>query len=413
MKADIDKLMEEAGLAALLVIGGATHNPNMTYLVGQVHLTKGYLIQGAGKPALLLHQAMERDEAARSGLETRTFDDYDFALHLKDASGDSGKATAMMLDQVFRELEISGRVALYGKVELGPTFVALDFLQELNPEIKFVGEIESGSTLLRARETKGEDEIDRIRAMGKITTEVVEDVADFLRSHRIKDNFLVNRAGEALTIGEVKRRINLWLTMRGADNPEGTIFAIGRDAGVPHSTGMADQPVEIGKTIVFDIFPTENGGGYFFDFTRTWCLGHASEEAKAIYQDVSDVYHEVLEKLEPNGSCREYQLLTCELFEASGHPTVLNTPKTQEGYVHSLGHGLGLSVHENPKFSHLDSNQDRLKPGTVFTFEPGLYYPEREIGVRLENTFFVNPDGGIEPLAEYPMDFVLEIHEAE
>jgi Xaa-Pro aminopeptidase len=384
----------------------------MTYLVGEVNLTKGYLIKAVDKPALLLHQAMERDEAARSGLTTRVFDDYDFAWHLKEMAGDSGKATAMMLDQVFRELEIKGRIAIYGKVELGPSFMALEFLQQLNPGLEVVGEIERNSTLLRARETKDQDEIDRIRAMGRITTEVVEDVADFLKSHRIEDNILVNRAGEALTIGEVKRRINLWLTMRGAENPEGTIFAIGRDAGVPHSTGLADQQVEIGKTIVFDIFPTENGGGYFFDFTRTWCLGHASEEATAIYKDVLEVYQEVLEKLEPNGSCREYQRMTCELFEAKGHPTLLNTPKTQAGYVHSLGHGLGLAVHENPKFSHLESNQDRLEPGTVFTFEPGLYYPEREVGVRLENTFYVHPEDGIEQLAEYPMDLILELHEA-
>lgn len=409
MRADLDRYMKESDLAALLVVGGATNNPNMTYLVGQAHLTKGYLIKAAGKPAVLLHQAMERDEAARTGLLTRSFDDYNFASHLKEAAGDTGKATAMMLDQAFKEQGVSGRVALYGKAELSQIYASLDCLKQLNPDLEFIGEIESRSTMLQARATKSSDEVERIRAMGKITTEVVEDVADFLRSHQVEDNLLVNRTGELLTIGEVKRRVDLWLTMRGAANPEGTIFAIGKDAGVPHSTGEADQPVEIGKTVVFDIFPTENAGGYFFDFTRTWCLGHASQDAQDVYQDVSDVYHEVLAQLEPNGFCREYQILTCELFEAKGHPTLLHTPKTQQGYVHSLGHGLGLAVHENPKFSHLESNQDRLLPGTVFTFEPGLYYPDREIGVRLENTFYVSPETGIEPLAEYPMNLVLGI----
>lgn len=409
MKADIDQYMKESDIAALLVIGGATHNPNMAYFVGQAKLSSGYLIKPAEKPAVLLHQSMERDEAARSGLTTRNFNDYDYPKYLTEASGDRGKALGMLLNQVLEEFEIGGKIALYGKVELGPAYAALGFLQGINSEIHLVGENGNDSILERARETKSLEEIDRIRTMGKITTSVVEDVADFLSTHRIKDNILVNRSGEPLTIGEVKRRINLWLTMRDAENPEGTIFAIGKDAGVPHSSGEADQYVTIGKTIVFDIFPTENGGGFFFDFTRTWCLGHASEETQQIYQDVYDVYHEVLADLKSDEPCRKYQVQTCELFEARGHPSVLNFPKTQEGYVHSLGHGLGLAVHESPKFSHLESNQDRLQPGTVFTFEPGLYYPEREIGVRLENTFYVNPDGEIEPLAEYPLDLVLEM----
>ena len=87
-----------------------------------------------------------------------------------------------------------------------------------------------------------------------------------------------------------KRRINLWLAERGADNPEGTIFAIGRDAGVPHSTGTASDPLRLGQTIVYDIFPCEAGGGYYYDFTRTWCLGYAPDAVQALYQDVLDVY---------------------------------------------------------------------------------------------------------------------------
>jgi Xaa-Pro aminopeptidase len=84
-----------------------------------------------------------------------------------------------------------------------------------------------------------------------------------------------------------------------------------------------------------------------------------------------------------------------------------DNPLTQDGFVHSLGHGLGLRVHERPSF-RLDSEGDeRLDPGVVVTVEPGLYYPDRNLGVRLEDTVCVNLEGQIEVLAEYPLNLVL------
>jgi Xaa-Pro aminopeptidase len=97
------------------------------------------------------------------------------------------------------------------------------------------------------------------------------------------------------------------------------------------------------------------------------------------------------------------------LFEAKGHPTIKSNPQTQDGYVHGLGHGLGLHIHEYPRFSLIASESDRLVPGVVITVEPGLYYPDRNMGVRLEDTIWVRPDGHMEILAEYPLDLVLPI----
>ena len=112
--------------------------------------------------------------------------------------------------------------------------------------------------------------------------------------------------------------------------------------------------------------------------------------------------------MKPDTLCREYQRWTCERFEAKGHPTVKSDPKTQKGYVHTLGHGLGLAVHESPFFPDLEANPDRLLPGAVFTVEPGLYYPERGLGVRIEDTLWMRPDGTVETLAEFPKDLVLK-----
>jgi Xaa-Pro aminopeptidase len=97
------------------------------------------------------------------------------------------------------------------------------------------------------------------------------------------------------------------------------------------------------------------------------------------------------------------------LFEAKGHSTIQSNQSTQDGYVHSLGHGLGLNVHERPWFGHNASAADRLDPGSVVTIEPGLYYPERGLGVRLEDTVWVRPDGGMEVLAEFPLDLILKM----
>lgn len=405
MKSDIDQLMQQAELDALLVCGSALHNPSMTYLAGPVHVTSGYLLKLRGEQPVLFHRSMEREEAAASGLTTRLLGDFRPEPEL----GDPIETEIALLEALFDEYGVTGRVSLYGKVEFGQNYSVFHQLQHKRSGLKLVGEPEGTSVLARARATKDSEEVDQIRQIGAATTAVVGNVADFLTSHRVKDGVLVNSSGEILTIGEVKRRVNLWLAMHSADNLEGCIFSIGHDAGVPHSTGDNDQPVAIDQTIIFDIFPSQAGGGYFYDFTRTWCLGHASEQAQSLFEDVRKVYQTVLGELQAGGVCRDYQVRTCELFEDAGHATVLNTPSTTDGYVHSLGHGVGLAIHESPSFSHRESNQDRLAPGTVFTFEPGLYYPDQGMGARLEDTYWVNPDGGIELLAEYPMDLVLKV----
>jgi Xaa-Pro aminopeptidase len=165
----------------------------------------------------------------------------------------------------------------------------------------------------------------------------------------------------------------------------------------------------LGQTIVFDIFPCEKGSGYFYDFTRTWCLGYAPEEAQQLYNQVKTVYDNVVSELETGLNAAHFQDRTCELFEAMGHKTTRQDPSIESGYVHSLGHGLGLNVHEKPWFSRKDDPSNSLVPGSVFTIEPGLYYPEKGMGVRLEDTYYVTQDGSFENFVDYPMALVLEM----
>jgi Xaa-Pro aminopeptidase len=300
----------------------------------------------------------------------------------------------------------SGHIAIYGQTDAGSAYAIFTTLQKAMPGLTLVGEL-GDSTLLEAMATKDESEVERIRRMGQVTTAVVAQVSDFLTSHPVKDGMLVKADGQPLTIGDVKSRINLWLAERGVENLEGTIFAIGHDAGVPHSAGNPDDLLRLGQTIIFDIFPCEAEGGYYYDLTRTWCLGYAPDEVLALYEDVLTVYNRIISELRVDMPCKEYQQRTCELFEARGHATIKTNPQTQEGYVHGLGHGVGLNVHERPWFGLSANDVDRLAPGVVVTIEPGLYYPARGMGVRLEDTIWVRPDGQMDVLAKYPLDLVL------
>jgi Xaa-Pro aminopeptidase len=410
MKSDLDRLMQSAGIDALLVTGPSMHNPDMVYFTGVAHVSQADMIKRRGHSGVLFHAPMERDEAAKSGLELCSYSNYSLMDLLRESGNDRKMAVVLRYQHMLADAGVtSGRVALYGKTDLGQGYAQFKNLQEAMPSIEFVGDLDE-DVLMAAMSTKDADEIERIRQMGKVTTRVVGSVADFLSSRPVKNGVLVGPDGDPLTIGEVKGRMALWLAEGGAEDPEGTIFAIGHDAGVPHSAGNPQDVLRLGQTIVFDIYPCEAGGGYFYDFTRTWCLGYAPDDAQALYEQVLAVYHQVMSELKVNTPFSDYQRRTCELFEAQGHPTVMTNPQTDTGYVHSVGHGVGLHIHERP-FSRtvMASETDILAPGSVITIEPGLYYPERGMGVRLEDTVYVRPDGTFEIPTGYPLDLVLPV----
>ena len=409
MRSDLDALMQTKNLDVLLVFGAAEHNPCMYYFTGGGHVSSAMLVKKRGEAPILFYNDMERDEAAKSGLTTKPFSAYPWEELEKESGGDMTLFSALRLKRILTELGIvKARVGVYGTVELNSSFGMLIHLQHLMPDVELVGEAGMDSVFIRAMETKDEFEVARIRKMGQITTEVVRLTAEYLTSCDVReDEVLLNEKGEPLKLGEVKDKIRLWVAERGAELPEGFIFAIGRDAGVPHSAGNPDDLMRLGQTIVYDIYPAEAGGGYFYDFTRTWSLGYATAETQELYGQVKEIFDRLMENFDLNASFKEYQKMTCEYFESKGHQSPLHTAAPVEGYVHSLGHGVGLNIHERPFSGLTVSDEHRLAAGTIVTSEPGLYYPNKGMGFRIEDTFWVRPDGKMEILADYPYDFVL------
>ncbi len=410
MKVDIDLFMHEQGVDALLITGPAQHNPVMTWFTGLLHVTDADLLKIRGCDPILFVPPMEREEAQKSGLQTVSYSKYPLIDFIAPEGGDLVEAYAARYEKILSDHGFtSGRLALYGLKDIGFAHAVFSRLEQRLPSIE-IAAFAQDEIVLRAMMTKEDDEITRIRRMGVVTTRVAANVVDFLCAQRVKDGLLVDAEGGPITIGKVKSRINLLLAENGAENPEGTIFSMGHDAAFPHSSGNDSDALRIGQSIVFDLFPCEAGGGYFYDFTRTWCLGFAPDDVLALYEAVRSVYQSVVASLQLNLPFWQLQKLTCEAFESKGHKSVLNNPLTETGYVHSLGHGLGLHIHEKP-FASLTthSDSDILAPGAVFTLEPGLYDPQKGIGVRLEDTWLAKADGSFEMLADFPDDLILPI----
>jgi Xaa-Pro aminopeptidase len=399
--------MEQRGLEAVLISGKTHGNSAMVYMTNGAEISGGFVLKKRGAEPILLCSPIEREGAAASGLAIVNMNRYDFVSILRQ-TGDQLAATVELYRQMFADLDVSGRVGFYGMEDQGRAWMLLDALNTQLKDIEVYGDFDV-TVFDAARATKDEAEAERIREIGRRTCAIVGRTIEFLKSHQVREETLIQADGSPLTIGRVHEEINRFIAEERLEDPEGVIFAIGRDAGIPHSKGNPQDPITLGKTIVYDIFPCEAGGGYFFDMTRTFCLGYAPPEVEKAYQDVYDCTEKLIGAYEVGTEARHYQQMTCEFFEDRGHPTVASNTKTEEGYVHSVGHGLGLAVHEEPRFSDVPSNTDVLRPGHVFTVEPGLYYPERGYGIRIEDVIWIAPDGAIHNLTDFSKELVVNV----
>ena len=409
MKSDLDRLMEERNLDAFMVLGDSGNNPAMNYLTGGIHLEHAIVLKRRGGLLTLVHGSLERTGAATTGLELvdrdRVYNQYDL---LNKHQGDRLNAMLDYYSQVIRDQQLTGRLGVYGKIDAGGAYQLLNRLQAAMPDVEIVGEY-ADSIFAVARETKDDAEIAELLTAGRETCAVVGEVQEFIQGHGVRGKTVVRADGEPLTIGDVKAFIRMRLMAHGLVEDHDTLFSLGGDSALPHASSNLAQPLELGRAIVLDIFP-RTAKGYFADMTRTWSLGYATDDVQEIYDQVREIFDRVMGSLELGKSCRDYQLMTLDYFEERGHPTLRSHPGTRDGYFHSLGHGIGLDVHEGPRLSHGAGADTPLQPGHVFSVEPGLYYQERDLGMRIEDSVAFTESGELVNLNVYPYDLVLPMH---
>jgi Xaa-Pro aminopeptidase len=409
LKRDLDRLMAERNIDAIVVegpdgLGGA--NPDFNYFVQGAHLT-GTVFKKRGEAAVLLHSPWEQIQAESTGLALISTNRWNKREILSE-TGDRFRAEVELRRRIFTDLGIGGRVGFYGTVPASQHFALLTGLAQSLPGLEIVAEFDK-DIISQARLTKEPEEIAIMRRVGLKTCAAVQAVVDFIQTGRADGDTLVDASGAAMTIGHVKQLLRRELAVQGLEDPMGTIFAQGRDSGLPHATGDEAAALMLGQSIVFDIYPREQGGGYYHDMTRTFAIGYAPPELQQLYDHVKGAFDQVVSELESGAPTKAYQDMTCAYFEARGHETIGSKYPIEEGYIHSLGHGIGLEVHEDFGFPSLQDRGDILQPGAVFTIEPGLYYPNRGLGVRIEDTYYCTPEGTFESLTPFPQQLVIPL----
>lgn len=403
MLRDMDKEMEARGLRAILVLGDSTYgNPELSYVVGSPLPRGGAYLKERGREPTLIVGQVDLGSAEKSSVKNlKTFTDYGYEKILAEYGVELG--SVYFYDRVLKEHGIVGKVGLYGKHFVSTMLHLADKLRGLGHEV--VGE-PAPTILDSVRETKGEDEIGRIRDAGRRTARVVLTIQEFLRECPIRGGKLYYK-GKPLTVKLVKSRIRSLLAEEGLIAAHDTIFAVGPRSADPHYHGEDDDLIPEGEPIVFDIFPQEVGG-YCYDTTRTFTVGRPSRKLKEMYEAVLETQLLGLEAAKDGAACSEIMGLVCGNFERLGYKTVrtfIKEPSESRkvGFIHSLGHGVGLTIGERPYLS-LYSNET-LKPAHVATVEPGLYDPAIG-GVRIEDVIVIR---GSKPenLTELPKDLVL------
>jgi hypothetical protein len=217
--------------------------------------------------------------------------------------------------------------------------------------------------------------------------------------------FMLWRAmmGENLTEAQIRDEVDRAMVENGT-NPDwpsfDTIIASGSNAAIPHgdgdNKGAGPRQVGMGDTVVVDLGARVDD--WVSDITRTYSLGQPNETVLDAYMTVYEAQNLTFPLIEAGTQAWTLDNLAREYIKSKGYG---------EYFIHSLGHGFGVCVHERPLLSSgvddplfgLTYNQDFLTNIDAITIEPGIYIPEMEFGIRIEDDFLVN-NGGHEFVSE-------------
>ncbi|WP_282244170.1 Xaa-Pro peptidase family protein [Psychrobacillus sp. NEAU-3TGS] len=217
----------------------------------------------------------------------------------------------------------------------------------------------------KIRLIKTDEEISIIKAACRIADEAYEHIVTYIKP--------------GMTELQVSNELEFFMRKRGATSSSfDTIVASGVRSALPHGVA-SDKVIEVGNFVTLDFGAIYNG--YISDTTRTVAVGEPSEQLKEIYQIVLDSQLLALEKVKPGMTGKEADAIARDYIASKGYG---------EAFGHSLGHGIGLEVHEGPGLSF--RSDIVLEPGMVITIEPGIYLPNIG-GVRIEDDALVTENG--------------------
>jgi len=255
--------------------------------------------------------------------------------------------------------------------------------------------------LIGPRAVKGPDEVAAIEAAQRSTEHAMGAAIDLLAQAEVGPDGLLHDGGTVITSERLRAVIEAYLLEQGCSG-EGTITASGPDGAQPHNAGHG--PIRAGQSIIMDIFPRHKERRYYADMTRTVSKGAPHPELARMYDLTEQALELALGLIRPGVNGREVFEAVCRHYEDNGYATYLREGRMPEmGFIHGLGHGVGLEIHEAPLLSRRD---ETLREGQVITVEPGLYHPELG-GVRIEDMALVTADG-CRNLTDFPKTFVVQ-----
>jgi len=224
--------------------------------------------------------------------------------------------------------------------------------------------------------------------------------AAVLRDATAGPDGLLTAGGGPVTAEAVRAALRDACALAGCPAPGDVIVASVRQ-GFGHEPGSG--PLPAGLPIQIDLWPRDEDTGCWADMTRTFVAGGEPPEAvRAQEQLVRAALEEIRAATRPGVTGRALHALVCDRFEAAGYRTTRTGPGDDptEGMQFSLGHGIGLEVHEAPGLGQ--TGRQELVAGDVVAIEPGLW--DRTIGgVRFEDLLLVTGDG-CQTLTDFPYD---------
>jgi Xaa-Pro aminopeptidase len=248
------------------------------------------------------------------------------------------------------------------------------------------------------RRVKNDTELEGIRRAQRAAEAGMDAARDlFRRTQQSNGSLLVD--GKPLTSERVKLAIQDAFAQHGCSAEE-FIVSHGAQSAIGHDMGSGE--IRAGEPIVIDLWPKDAETACYADMTRTYCIGDIPDELRDYHRLVRESLDRSLEAVRAGAKGPDVYAESCEPFHRAGHKTLLNKDPgevIEDGYFHSLGHGVGLEVHEQPGLARAGED---LVAGDVVTLEPGLYRRGWG-GCRLEDLVLVK-DGGAEGLTDYPYD---------